>query len=105
MLGMTPLFSWCQWNLQFSQISSQICAIHCSAVQKNQTGLNYVSAWLKASSLDRAPALPAASIPDLNQAAGPVPHILSTNSKYSQPVFKYSAKWGLWFFFLGQVSF
>lgn len=44
---MTPLFSWCQWNLQLSQISSQICAINCDAFQKLR--LNYVSAWLKVS--------------------------------------------------------
>lgn len=61
-------------------------------MQFKKTGLNYVSAWLKASFRHRAPALPVASLPDLKQAAGPVPHYLQSQSTLSlclntQPVF------------------
>lgn len=50
MLDMTPLFSWYQWNLQFSQISSQISAINCCAFPKMR--LNYVSARQRGLPLD-----------------------------------------------------
>lgn len=95
MLDMTPLFSWCQWNLQLSQSSSRIRAINCCAFQKVK---NYLSAWQRGLPFDSF--CLASCIPPRSKSNCQIYcHIFyPPNSTYSRPILKHSVKWGLYLF-------